>query len=71
MKNLENTFADVPVTIRRVGEKQFKFEIWGKEFDDGPFESFEIAMLTAIKRVGIHLTFEDCVGTEKIQMDMT
>lgn len=60
-----------PITIRPVGPKAFKFEIWGHEYDEGPFETSDLALSAALKRVGVRSTYEDRVGSEKIQMDMT
>lgn len=60
-----------PITIRPVGPKAFKFEICGHEYDEGPFETIDLALSAALKRVGVRSTYEDRVGSEKIQMDMT
>lgn len=60
-----------PITIRPVGPKAFKFEIWGHEYDEGPFEIHDLALCAALKHVGVRSTYEDHVGSEKIQMDMT
>lgn len=60
-----------PITIRPVGPKAFKFEIWGHEYDEGPFETSDLALRAALKHVGVHQTYEDRIGSEKIQIDMT